>query len=295
MSICWLDGELMPADEARISVLDHGLLYGDGVFEGIRFYQRRPFRLDAHLQRLQYSAAAIGLTMPYLLQQLKTAIHEVIQAFAEEDGYLRLVITRGKGPLGINPAQCPRGSAFIIADQAGFISEQVKQQGAKLIIAATRRIPVDSLDPRIKSLNYLNHILARLEANHAGADEAILLNAQGHVTEGSTDNIFIIRAGRILTPPVSDGALEGITRGLVFELAAELGLPCREQSLAPYELYTADECFLSGTAMELIPVREIDGRKLTSCPGQGFQQLQQAFQARIRAESDASMPEGVAL
>lgn len=295
MSICWLDGQLMHTDQARISVLDHGLLYGDGVFEGIRFYNRRAFRLRDHLQRLEYSAAAIGLAIPYLMQQLKTAITEVIQAFPEDNGYLRLVMTRGKGPLGINPAQCKRGSVFIIADQAGFISGEVKQRGAKLIIASTRRIPPDSLDPRIKSLNYLNHILARLEANQAGADEAILLNAQGHVTEGSTDNIFIVKQGRLLTPPVSDGALEGVTRDVIFELAHELGMACEARTLAPYDLYTADECFLTGTAMELIPVREIDGRKLADCPGETFQKLLLAFKARIHAEVNCTTQQRVAL
>ena len=286
MSICWLNGELMPVDQARISVLDHGLLYGDGIFEGIRFYRQTAFRLEQHLQRLHDSAAAIGLTLPYPMQDLYTAIADVIQAFAEDDGYLRLVITRGTGPLGINPAQCSRGTCFIIADKAGFIDDEIKQQGARLIIASTRRIPPDCLDPRIKSLDYLNHILARMEANHAAADEAILLNSQGHVTEGSTDNIFIVKQGCLFTPPDSDGALQGITRGIIFELAAELGITCREKSLAPYDLYTADECFLTGTAMELIPVREIDGRHMASCPGDIFKQLLNAFKARIQAELD---------
>lgn len=284
MSICWLDGKIVSADEAKISVFDHGLLYGDGVFEGIRFYQRQAFRLAEHLQRLKYSALAISLNISYSQQELESAIHEVIQAYTEADGYLRLVITRGVGPLGINPAQCKRGTVFIIADQTRFVSEQVRQNGSKLIIASTRRLSPDGLDPRVKSLNYLNHILARLEANHAGADEAILLNAQGHVTEGSTDNIFIIRDGCIVTPPVSDGALEGITREIIFELARDLGYECHARTLAPYDLYTADECFLTGTAMELIPVAEIDGRKIGSCPGNMFQKLLQAFKARVRSE-----------
>lgn len=288
MSICWLDGELMPVDQARISVLDHGLLYGDGVFEGIRFYNRSPFRLEEHLQRLQDSAAAIGLDIPLPMQQLYTAIHDLIHASDDDDGYLRLVITRGKGPLGINPAQCSKGTTFIIADKSGFISDEIKRQGAKLVIASTRRIPPDCLDPRIKSLNYLNHILARMEANQAGADEAILLNSQGLVTEGSTDNIFIVRQNELFTPPDSDGALQGITRGIIFELAAELGMVCREKSLAPYDLYTSDECFLTGTAMELIPVRQIDGRRMASCPGETFQQLLQAFKDRVQYETHPS-------
>jgi branched-chain amino acid aminotransferase len=284
VSVCWLDGTVLPGEEARISVFDHGLLYGDGVFEGIRFYQRQPFRLQTHLRRLQHSAMAIKLTLSYTLHELETAVHEVIQAFGEVEGYLRLVITRGKGSLGVNPNSCQRATTFIVADKLSFIDPQVKQLGASLIIAATRRLPPDGLDPRVKSLNYLNHVLARIEANHANADEAILLNAQGHVSEGTTDNVFIVREGVLLTPPVTDGALDGVTRGVIMELAMELGLPCTERTLSPYDLYTAEECFLTGTAMELIPVREIDGRALPVCPGSLYRRLQQAFTERIQTE-----------
>lgn len=284
MSVCWLNGILVDEDQAKVSVFDHGLLYGDGVFEGIRFYNSRPFRLGAHMRRLQHSAMAIGLSMPYTIEMLEEAINDVIRAFDAPDGYLRLVITRGKGSLGINPVSCERGTAFIIADQLSFISSRVQQHGAKLIIASTRRLSPDGLDPRIKSLNYLNHILARMEANNANADEAILLNAQGNVTEGTSDNVFIVSKQRLLTPPVSDGALEGITRELVLELANELGIECVERTLAPYDLYTADECFLTGTAVELVKVGEIDGRKLPSCPGPVFQRLQEAFKEKIQRE-----------
>jgi branched-chain amino acid aminotransferase len=284
VAVCWLDGTIVPEEQAKVSVFDHGLLYGDGVFEGIRFYQHQAFRLDTHLRRLQYSAMAIGLTLPYALHELEVAITEVIKAFREPDGYLRLVITRGKGSLGVNPTSCKCGTAFIVADKLSFIDPQVKNQGAKLIIAATRRLPPDGLDPRVKSLNYLNHVLARIEANQAHADEAILLNAQGHVTEGTTDNVFIVRQHALLTPPVTDGALDGVTRDVIMELAAELGLVCAERTLSPYDLYTAEECFLTGTAMELISVREIDGRVLPACPGPVFQLLQKAFMDRIQAE-----------
>lgn len=294
MTVCWLDGTIVNADEAKVSVFDHGLLYGDGVFEGIRFYQRQAFRLDAHLRRLQYSARAINLTLPYTLDELEAAINAVIQAYSAPDGYLRLVITRGKGSLGINPTSCKRGTAFIIADKPSFVDPQVQTHGAKLIIAATRRLPPDGLDPRVKSLNYLNHVLARIEANHAGADEAILLNAQGHVAEGTTDNVFIVRQHTLLTPPVTDGALEGITRGVIMELASELGLVCMETTLSPYDLYTADECFLTGTAMELIPVREIDGRVLPACPGSVYQILQRAFVDRIQSEHNLAPPKQAA-
>jgi len=288
VSVCWLDGKLVKDDEAKISVYDHGVLYGDGVFEGIRFYNKQAFRLQKHLQRLYHSALAIGLTIPYSKDELEVAINDVIQAFAKPDGYLRLVITRGKGPLGINPALCKKATAFIIADQLSFVSDDVQANGAKLIIASTRRLSPDGLDPRVKSLNYLNHILARMEANYAHADEAILLNAQGHVTEGSTDNIFIVSNKNILTPPVTDGALEGITRELIFEIAAEQGLACYEKTLSPYDLYTAEECFLTGTAMELIPVSEIDGRQLPSCPGSLFQELHMLFKEKIKNNAEVN-------
>ncbi len=283
MAKYWLNGTFVNKEQASISVFDHGVLYGDGIFEGIRFYNRVAFCLDAHLKRLHYSALAIGLTLPYSLEEFEIAINEIIERFSEAEGYLRLVVTRGQGPLGINPNACPRATAFIIADQLLSVSLQVRQQGAKLIIASTRRLPADGLDPRLKSLNYLNNVLAKMEANQAGVDEAILLNAQGHVTEGTTDNIFIVRDGQLFTPPVIDGALDGITRKLVLKLAAELNIACCEKTLAAYDLYTADECFLTGTAVELVPVREIDGRQLPASPGPVFIQLQKAFKNSINA------------
>lgn len=288
MSACWLNGILVNEEQANVSVFDHGLLYGDGVFEGIRFYNNQAFRLHKHLQRLYHSALVIGLEIPYSKSELEDAIKDVIQAFNKPDGYLRLVITRGKGPLGINPAQCKTPTAFIIADQLSFISEDVQQHGAKLIIASTRRLSPDGLDPRVKSLNYLNHILARMEANYANADEAILLNAQGHVTEGSTDNIFIVKDEKIFTPAISDGALEGITRDIIFEVSRFQDLSCTEKTLSPYDLYTADECFLTGTAMELVPVSEVDGRKLSSCPGPMFNKLHKLFKEKIQTEVSLS-------
>ena len=284
MSVCWLNGMLVNEEQATVSVFDHGLLYGDGVFEGIRFYNNHAFRLQKHIQRLYQSALAIGLDIPYSKAALEIAINDVILAFDKPDGYLRLVITRGKGPLGVNPAQCKTPTTFIIADQLSFISEEVQQHGAKLIIASTRRLSPDGLDPRVKSLNYLNHILARMEANYANADEAILLNAQGHVTEGSTDNIFIVKDKKIFTPAISDGALEGITRDMIFEVTKFQDLSCMEKTLSPYDLYTADECFLTGTAMELVPVSEIDGRKLPLSPGPMFNKLHKLFKEKIQIE-----------
>lgn len=280
-AICWFNGELMPASQARVSVFDHGLLYGDGVFEGIRFYAGNAFRLHAHLERLRLSARAIALEIPYGLEQMTKAVEDTIAAAPESNGYLRMVVTRGAGPLGIDPARCHSPQVFIIADALHMVSDRVRTQGAKVIIAATRRLGADGLDPRIKSLNYLNHILARMEATHAGADEAILLNSAGRIAEGSADNIFIVKHGELLTPPVIEGALDGITRQVVLELAEKLGIKTRETPLAPYDLFTADECFLTGTGAELIPVGQVDGRPIPECPGAIYQRVAAAFKKLV--------------
>jgi len=284
LSMCWLNGELMPAEQAFIPVNDHGLLYGDGVFEGIRFYKRRAFRLQRHLQRLQLSARAIALEIPLSTDELTTVIGRLIEAFADDDGYIRLMVTRGAGALGLNPKSCSQPNVIAIADQLTMIALDEQQAGARLIVSSIRRLPADGLDPRIKSLNYLNHILAKIEANHAGADVAILLNAQGRVAEGTADNVFIVRDGCLLTPPCSEGALEGITRVLVLQLARDNGIETREQPLGVYDLYAADECFLTGTGAELIPVASIDCRSMPGCPGPVFQSLQQAFRRTIDQE-----------
>ncbi|WP_456449014.1 branched-chain-amino-acid transaminase [Thiolapillus sp.] len=290
-TLYWINGHLRPEQEAVIPVMDHGLLYGDGVFEGIRFYHRRPFRLAAHLQRLADSCAAIRLTLPYTRERLAEAVDEIIGAFSEENGYLRLMVTRGTGPMGLDPAGCTRPNVILIATQLEMVHPGLRREGIRLIIAATRRHPADGLDPRIKSLNYLNPILARMEATHAGADEAVLLNHQGRVAEGSAENLFIVRDGDLATPRPVDGALAGITRGLVLELAAELNIPAREAPLTPYDLYTADECFLTGTGAELIPVREVDSRPLRHCPGPIFSTLARAFHEQVEQETH---PEGQA-
>lgn len=282
---CWLNGELLPARVACVPVSDHGLLYGDGVFEGIRFYHGRAFRLAEHLDRLQRSAAAIRLMLPCDRAALTAAVAATIAAYGRPDGYLRLVVTRGAGRLGLDPASCPKPNLFILADELTLVSEAVRAQGARVIIAATRRIAPDALDPRIKSLNYLNHILARIEATQAGADEAILLNAQGRVAEGTADNVFVARGGVLLTPPADDGALEGITRAAVLELAAAGGIPWAVRSLGAFDLYTAEECFLTGTGAELIPVREVDGRAAGACPGPVFRRLQAEFHRLVERET----------
>jgi branched-chain amino acid aminotransferase len=284
-SLCWQHNRIIDAEQASISVLDHGLLYGDGVFEGIRFYRRKAFRLHAHLQRLQDSARAIGLQIPLSQDESQNAVRDLIAAFGADNGYLRLVVTRGKGPLGLDHRGCTHPQLFIIASALQIIDPAKRASGAKVIVSSTRRLRSDGLDPRIKSLNYLNHILARMEASHAGADEAILLNDAGRVAEGSADNVFIVKDGVMLTPPVTEGALDGITRRVVLEIASAAGMPAREQPLVPYDLYTADECFLTGTGAELIPVRDIDGRLVSHCPGPVFRNIEIQFKSIVETET----------
>lgn len=288
-ALCWMNGQLQPAATATVSVFDHGLLYGDGVFEGIRFYRRRPFRLADHLQRLELSARAIALPLPYSRQVLSTAVAEIIAAYPSPDGYLRMVATRGVGSLGLDPRSCRRPTLFIIADGLNLLDE-VRRRGARVMIAATRRLAADGLDPRIKSLNYLNPILARMEANQAGADEAILLNGAGRVAEGTADNIFVVHQGKLLTPPASEGALAGVTRAVVIELAIAAGIPVAEMPLTLYDLYGADECFLTGTAAELVPVAELGGRAVGASPGPLFLELERRFRALIEFESSDEYP-----
>lgn len=281
---CWINGEIMPAAEAKISVFDHGFLYGDGIFEGIRFYNKKTFRLPLHLKRLQQSATALQLSIPLSMEALEQAIDDTIAASSLTAGYLRILITRGMGALGINPASCEQPSVIIITDELQMISEEQRSQGVRAIIAATRRQNPDRLDPRIKSMNYLNSILARMEANHAGVEEAILLNDRGYVAEGTADNIFIMRDGELCTPPATEGALAGITRATVIELANPLNIPVKASILTAYDLYNAEECFLTGTGAKLIPVREIDGRKIATCPGKTYAVLSDAFLTLVNQE-----------
>ena len=256
-ALCWFNGTILPAAEASVSVFDHGLLYGDGVFEGLRFYHGVTFQRDAHLERLRASADAIALELPYTQDEIVGAIESLVAAYPGDDGYLRLVVTRGEGNLGIDPRKCPRGNLFIIADELRVMEIKDPAQGVALHVAATRRTPAACLDPRIKSLNYLNNILARIEANRAGCDEALMLNLDGFVSEGSVDNVFIVSDGELLTPRLEDGMLEGITRAVVMQAAREAGIPVREVTLRVEDMLAADECFLTGTGAELIPVRRI--------------------------------------
>ncbi|MGD0651269.1 MAG: branched-chain-amino-acid transaminase [Verrucomicrobiia bacterium] len=260
----FLDGKYVSEEEAKVSVFDHGLLYGDGVFEGIRVYGGKIFRLEQHLDRLFASAKAIMLEMPMTRQQLVEACCRTCARNKLQDGYIRLVVTRGVGNLGLDPFRCRKPSVFIIADKIELYTEEVYRKGIELITAATQRVNVAAISPSIKSLNYLNNILAKIEAIHAGTIEAIMLNSAGYVAECTGDNLFIVRAGRLETPPVSDGALVGITRAVILELAAKLKIAASETHLTRYDLMTADECFLTGTAAEIAPVATIDCRPIGS-------------------------------
>ena len=279
----YMNGKLVPKAEAAVSVFDHGLLYGDGVFEGIRFYNGRVFRLEDHIDRLYRSARAILLTIPMEPAAMSRAVVETIAANAMTDGYVRLVVTRGEGSLGLSPKSCPRPTVFIIAAGITLYPEEMYRDGLKLVTCATRRIAHGALSPMVKSLNYLNNIMAKIEAEQAGAGEGLMLNEQGLVAECTGDNVFIVRDGRIVTPPISAGALSGVTRAVVFELAAEAGIEIREQDMTRYDIYTADECFLTGTAAEIIPVVEMDAREVGGGkPGPVTKHLTQMFRELTR-------------
>jgi branched-chain amino acid aminotransferase len=260
----YIDGTLHDEKDARISVFDHGLLYGDGVFEGIRFYRRRVFRLEAHIRRLYDSARSILLNIPITPEEMTAAVLETCRANELEDGYIRLVITRGTGSMGLSPYRCPKPSVIIIACAIQLYPEEAYQNGLVMATCATRRPTHDTLSPQVKSLNYLNNVMAKVEAIQAGAEEGLLLNERGLVAECTGDNLFIVRHGAILTPPISAGALDGITRGVVFEIAAELGIAIREADLSRHDIYTADECFLTGTAAEVIAAVKLDQRPIGS-------------------------------
>jgi branched-chain amino acid aminotransferase len=279
----WMNGHITEASSARVSIFDHGLLYGDGIFEGIRFYDKRAFRLREHLDRLERSARCLELALPYSHDALGAASEAVIERSGEKDGYLRLIVTRGEGDFGLDPRSCTRPTAIIAAVQLRFF-EGAESHGVAVVVASTRQAPSDVVDARIKSLNYLNRILARLEAIRAGADEAIMLNHRGHVAEGTSDNVFVVRSGVLLTPLGVDGALEGITRGVVLELAAKLGIRAKTEPVSAYDLRACDEAFLVGTGAGLVPIRSVDGQALPSCPGPVFRGINAAFDALVRSE-----------
>jgi len=256
----YIDGKYYGQKSAKISVFDHGLLYGDGIFEGIRAYNGRVFKLTEHVDRLFYSAKAILLKIPLSHGEIVRAVVETCRRNRIRDGYIRLVVTRGAGTLGLNPNRCKNPCVIIIADKIQLYPAELYERGMEIITVPTTRNLHSALNPAIKSLNYLNNILAKIEANNAGCEEAIMLNAEGYVSECTGDNVFIVKAGQMFTPPLSAGALYGITRGVVMELAREEGLTVAEPNLTRYDVFNADECFLTGTGAELIPIVKIDGR-----------------------------------
>jgi branched-chain amino acid aminotransferase len=258
----YIDGKYYERAEARISVFDHGLLYGDGVFEGLRIYGGRVFKLKEHIERLYMSAKAILLDIPMTADEMGTAVSEAVKVNEKENGYIRLIVTRGEGQLGIDPSSCARPSVIIIVGDIQMYPNEYYENGVAIITSSSRRMPSDCLDPRIKSLNYLNNIMAKLEARHSGCLEAVMLNGEGFVAECTGDNIFIVKNNELLTPATYNGALDGITMQTVLELAESIGIKTHQTTMTRYDLYNADECFMTGTGAEIIPVTRIDGRMI---------------------------------
>ncbi len=281
----YIDGKLVDQERATVSVLDHGLLYGDGVFEGIRSYNGTVFKLDEHISRLYASARAIKLDIPLTPGQFRKAIIDTLAANSLRDAYIRAIVTRGPGDLGLDPRKCLKPSVIIITASIVLYPPEFYEKGLDLVTVPTQRIPSAALSPRIKSLNYLNNIMAKIEAIRAGCIEAIMLNCKGEVAECTGDNIFIVTKGELLTPPLQADILEGITRDVVMDLARQDGIPVRETVLNRYDLYVADECFLTGTAAEVIPVASIDGRPIgTGKPGKITLKLLAKFRALISGQ-----------
>lgn len=290
MSTQWifLSGKFVKKEEAVVSVYDHGFLYGDGVFEGIRVYSGNVFKLEAHLKRLYESAQSIMLSIPYTKEELVQIIVDTVTKNELQSAYIRVVVSRGPGNLGLDPASCSNPRVIVIAEPLAIYPKELYQRGIKIASVASRRNRPDVLSPQIKSLNYLNNILVKLEANQAGVQEALMLNDQGYVTEGSSDNIFIVKKGSILTPPVYLGALEGITRNAIIEIAREKGYELKETPFTRHDVYVADEVFLTGTAVEVIPVIEVDGRKINEgIPGNITLHMLEEFQRLVKLDGVA--------
>jgi len=293
--LIYLNGKLVPKEEAVVSVYDHGLLYGDGVFEGIRVYEGNIFRLKEHIDRLYESAKTIALELPMSPEETMQATIDTVAANGMRDVYIRLVVSRGIGDLGIDPGNCEKPTFFIIVDKIALYPPEFYQKGISLVTASTRRIPLQCLDPRIKSLNYLNNILAKIEARKAGVPEALMLNQHGRVAECTADNIFIIKGNELKTPSVTEGALPGVTRGAVLELARDMGMKTQETMMGLHDLYNADECFLTGTGAEIVPVIAIDGREIgDGTPGEGTARLLSRYReiivvdgAKVEYETDS--------
>ena len=281
----YLDGKFVTRSEAKVSVFDHGLLYGDGIFEGIRAYAGKVFKLREHVDRLYTSAKAIMLKIPIKEEEMGEIIVRTLRENNIKDGYVRVVVTRGEGDLGLDPRKCPHPCIFVISDKIKLYADELYKEGIEIVSVSTRRNLPSALDPRIKSLNYLNNIMAKIEAANAGMIEALMLSGEGYVTECSGDNIFIVTGKRLVTPPLSVGILEGITRNVVMELAGQEVSEVREEPFTLYDVYNADECFLTGTAAEIIPVIKVDGRIIgTGKPGHITSSLIEKFRELTRKD-----------
>ena len=274
----YISGKFVPQEDAKISVFDHGLLYGDGVFEGLRSYRGKIFRLEEHIERLYESAKAIWLQIPMTQEEMCAAANESVELNKIEDGYIRLVVTRGAGTLGLDPNRCSNPQVIIIADAISLYPKELYEKGLEIVTVSVQRNHPAALSPRIKSLNYLNNILAKIEGLQAGCIEALMLNHKGEVAECTGDNIFLVRHGVLQTPPLEAGILEGVTRDAVIEIASEAGIEVREMPLTKHDVYIADECFLTGTAAEIIPVVKVDNRTIgTGKPGPMMRDLEKRF------------------
>ena len=283
----FVDGQFFGENDAKVSVFDHGLLYGDGVFEGIRAYNGRVFKLKEHIDRLFYSAKAILLTLPMSHADICKAVVDTCRENGLRDGYIRLLVTRGVGTLGLNPNKCKRPSVIVIADKIQLYPKEYYERGLDIITVPTTRNLHSALNPAIKSLNYLNNILAKIEANNAGCEEAIMLNSEGYVAECTGDNLFLVKGNDLLTPPLSAGALYGITRGVVMDLARKSGLNVSEPNLTRYDVFNADECFLTGTGAEVVPVVKVDGRVIGSgTPGPRTRELVKKYHDLVQSSGE---------
>jgi branched-chain amino acid aminotransferase len=280
-AIAWIEGEIVPAAEARLSVLDHGFLYGDGVFEGIRVTPAGIFRFEDHMKRLATAARAVGIEVVGGFDRVRDVARETTRAWGARHGYLRLILTRGRGGLGLDPSTCDDPAIICIAAGTVGLSAEKQAHGYNLITSSLRRPAGDVLDPRVKSLNYLNNILAKREANLRGADDALVLNAQGLIAEASAANIFALTGNRLETPPPTDGALEGLTRRTVIEIGEALGFDVRERSLGRFDLYAADAVFFTGSRAGLVPVGSLDGSPIAQTGRPRVQEIQDAFEKRL--------------
>jgi branched-chain amino acid aminotransferase len=283
----YISGKFVPQEEAKISVFDHGLLYGDGIFEGIRSYGGKVFRLRQHIERLYESAKAIWLEIPMSQDAMCDAVDEAVRVNKIDDGYIRLVVTRGAGTLGLDPNRCSNPQVIIIADAISLYPKDLYEKGLEIVTVSVQRTHPAALNPRVKSLNYLNNILAKIEGLQAGCIEALMLNHKGEVAECTGDNIFLVRGGVLFTPPLDAGILAGVTRDAVIELARGAGIDVREIALTKHDVYIADECFLTGTAAEVIPVVKVDSRTIgTGKPGPITRELEKHFRELTRTHRE---------